>query len=544
MGMNKILISLLLVFFAAGEVFSQVSRYVIYLEDKENTRFSLEKPEEFLSERAILRRQAQQIAITENDFPVNQAYVDSLTATGANYLFSSKWFNAVLIEANEEQLQAIMGLSFYLDMEYAAPNGAPAFNERSKVKFPPPLRISKKSSTSQQQNEMLGVNAMHNQGFTGEGLLIGVFDGGFQHVNSLPIFSHIYTNNRLIAAYDFVHKQPDVYDFDDHGTRVLSCIASYEPDMMVGTAYDASFVLCVTEDVGSEYRVEEYNWLFAAEYADSIGVDIINTSLGYNTFNDPDMNYTYGDLDGETAIITQASNLAASKGILLVNSAGNEGNNNWKYITPPSDNFFSLSVGAVTTTGELASFSSKGPTADGRLEPDVLALGAPTIVGKGDGTIGPSSGTSFAAPLVAGLAAGLWQANPSLSPAEIMEKLRLSGNNSEMPDTARGFGIPHFERAQEQIILGVEDKLEGNFQIYPNPTNDGTFFLKSGNAVPDTMLDVLIHKATGELVIATKFEVKSGDTVFTLPLSTLPDGIYLISITSEGISEHIRLIKN
>ncbi len=542
MAKNRILGCVLLILSFSSELIGQENRYVIYLKDKANTVYTTDAPEAYLSPRSIKRRTTQGLSITENDFPVNQAYVSAIGATGANPIFSSKWFNAVIIEANAEQLSAIRALPSYLKEEYAAPGIVPTAREKGKMKFSSPLRIAKKSNTSQLQNEMLGIPAMHAQGFTGEDMLIGVFDGGFINVNSIAFFSHIFTNQRLIGAYDFVHNQPNVFDFNDHGTQVLSCIGAYEEDVLVGTAYNASFVLCVTEDVRSEYRIEEYNWLVAAEYADSIGVDIISTSLGYNTFGDASMNYVYEDLDGKTAIITQAANFAASKGILLVNSAGNEGNKSWKYITPPADGLLNVAVGAINTNYTIANFSSRGPTADGRIKPDVVALGSPAIVGKSDGNIGQAYGTSFAAPLITGLAAGLWQANPTLSAAAIIDKLLLSGSMVDKPDTIYGFGIPHFERAQGQIISGFEDKLQGRFQIFPNPIKDGSFYIKA-TGFNYQMLEVSIRDIKGGLVNSQSYAIDGESDTFSLPMSTLPSGVYYVFIAGDGISENIRLIK-
>jgi serine protease AprX len=281
--------------------------------------------------------------------------------------------------------------------------------------------------------------------------MIGIFDAGFAGVNQSIYFDHLFENDKIIAVQDFVRNSGDVYQYDDHGTGVLSSISGYEESVYEGVAYDADIILCVTEDVPTEYIIEEYNWIFAAEFADSAGVDIINTSLGYNTFDDISMNYKYDDLDGDIARITRATDIAASKGILCVVSVGNEGSNNWEKLVAPADADSALAVGAVSSDFQYLNFSSSGPTSDERIKPDVAALGQGTKIIQYNGEISTGSGTSFASPMIAGLAAGLWQAYPELDNMEIIGLIRKGGSQFMQPDTLIGYGVPDYERIRSSI---------------------------------------------------------------------------------------------
>ena len=348
---------------------------------------------------------------------------------------------------------------------------------------------------------MLGIDAMHQAGYTGQGISVAVFDGGFKGVDTVSYFRHLYENGQMIPGYDFVGNSPDVYRYGQHGTEALSCIAAYQPGVLEAGAYEANIMLCITEESGSEYRVEEYNWLFAAEMADSAGIDIISTSLGYTTFDDPAMNYEYEDLDGNTAVITRAVNLAAQKGILCVISAGNEGSGRWRYVSPPADAIDVLSVGAVSSSGDRVSFSSFGPTADGRVKPDVSALGLQTVVVNSQGEVVRSNGTSFSAPLITGLTAGVWEAFPGETNLEIIERIRLAGNSSLAPNNELGYGIPTFSAALLVPVPSEEEIREANYRVYPNPIESGKLFVEAQNPrsiVSGGSAHLQQHRATGD----------------------------------------------
>jgi hypothetical protein len=303
---------------------------------------------------------------------------------------------------------------------------------------------------------------MHRQGFKGKGMLVAVFDAGFENLPQLDAMRHLFVNGRILDTYNFVEDNGYVYGKGgDHGTKVLSTMAAYDPGKIIGTAPEASYLLYRTEDASSEYRIEEFNWLLAAERADSAGADVINSSLGYNNFDDKSMSYTYEQMDGNTAYVTQAADMAAAVGMLVVTSAGNEGRGKWKYITAPADADSVLTVGAVDSKGSYAEFSSKGNTPDGRTKPDVVAKGAATTVVSPGNRVTVSNGTSFSSPLMAGFATSLWQAYPKLNNMEVIDILRRSGSQAQKPDSLLGYGIPDYERAKE--ASGKKPKMQGWF---------------------------------------------------------------------------------
>lgn len=544
MGKSKPLILIFLFLIFTSEVIAQVDRYVVYFRDKLYTPFLLEEPQAYLSPRALERRERQNISITEDDLPVNPLYVSGVKDLASNVFYKSKWFNAVLIEASEEQIENIFQLPYVLTVEYVAPGSQPARRAGGSSK-PSFSRTNKRTSnTSAFQNQLLGVDIMHEAGFRGEGILIGVFDGGFQNVDVLPFFEHVFTNDRIKFTFDYVRNDPNVYAHNRHGSEVFSNIGAFQAGELEGTAYNAEFILSITEDDATEYRVEEYNWIFAAEAADSVGVDIINSSLGYNTFNDTSMNYTYEDVNGVTAVISRASAIAAEKGIFLVSSAGNEGNKGWRYLTAPADAFGALAVGAINSNLEIASFSSIGPTADGRIKPDVVALGTSVVVGKIDGSIGLNNGTSFASPLVAGLVAGIWQANRKLTVPQLLEKVRASGSNFETPNNQIGYGIPNFVRAQNNILLSVNENLLHSFNIFPNPVIAGELFITSEKNYNHRSFNVKIHASNGMLILDKNMTFSHDSEPVALNINDLPPGLYGVTITSNKLSEKVKIIKN
>src|SRR6478609_7267065 len=351
---------------------AQVDRYVVYLKDKNGTPFSITSPNQFLSQRSIDRRVRQKIEITAEDLPITPDYRAQLKATGASVFFSSKWLNCILVEATPALVTTITSLPFVSKVELVAPGKK--LNAGRVKKFKKVKETSAIPATNTQLS-MIGIDSMHLDGFRGEGIYVGVFDSGFDGVNTALPFKPIFDEGRLLYSVDLVANSKNVFQYDSHGTEVFSVIAAYSAGSFIGGAYKANYMLFVTEDVTSEYRIEEYNWLFAAEKADSAGVDVINSSLGYNLFDDSSMDYKVADLNGTTAIVSLAAAKALEKGMVVVCSAGNEGSNSWKYVTPPADVNGVLAIGSVTTARLKSSFSSIGPTADGRIKPDVMALG-------------------------------------------------------------------------------------------------------------------------------------------------------------------------
>jgi subtilisin family serine protease len=457
------------IFFLSFLILTQTSfaqdtkRYLVYLKDKKANPYSIKEPQKFLSKRAIERREKYKIELTTRDLPVNPTYIQQVNTLGAKIWYSSKWFNALVIETDDMGLGKIKKLPFVQNDIVLLTTRKVNSNTKSLTIEP----LNKEQNTNNynqkplniidladygyalNQAKMLGVPDMHQMGFRGKGMMIAVFDSGFENANKIPFFSHLFENKKIIGTYNFVENKEDVFNTGSHGLQVFSTIAAYEKGKFIGIAPEADFFLCRTEDANSEYRIEEINWLIAAEKADSIGVDVINSSLGYNTFDDENMNYTYKQLDGNTTFITKAADFAAATGMLVVNSAGNEGEDPWRYIGAPADADSILTVGAVNREGEYAKFSSLGPNAKGKLKPDVVSQGSPAFVIKPSGNVGQNFGTSFSSPIMAGFAAAIWQAYPKLNNMEIIQLIRESGHQAQKPDNYMGYGIPDFARIQQ-----------------------------------------------------------------------------------------------
>ncbi len=425
--------------------------------DKAHTPYSLSAPQEYLSPRALERRARQGIAIDELDLPVDPAYIQALLSAGDfELLLVSKWFNAVTIRTTDQAaVDSLLQLPFVAQVK------------RSNDGRPRPLAVDKEVplrrlfeedyGLSFRQLEMMNGHLLQEiGGARGEGMLIGVLDSGFDRVNELPGFRALRDRNGVRATRDLVDRGGDVYYLHNHGRMVLSLMAGHIPDTLAGSAPMADYVLVRTENAFSEYLIEEDNWVSGAEYCDSLGCDVLNTSLGYSTFDDSLQDHTYADMNGHTTRISIAAGIAADKGMVPVNSAGNAGDNSWHYITAPADAEGVLTVGAVRADRTVATFSSRGPSADGRIKPDVAAQGQAAIgLGWDPYVVSPINGTSFSSPLVAGLTACLWQLHPQVGNRALMDAIRRSASHAHAPNDSIGFGIPDFWRAH--LLLGGRD---------------------------------------------------------------------------------------
>ncbi|MCS6968052.1 MAG: S8 family peptidase [Cytophagales bacterium] len=457
----------------AAPIWAQERIHMVFFRDKRNSPFSLSRPEEFLSQRSIERRRRQNIPFTARDLPVTPAYLDSIRKTGARVLYPTRWLNGAIIRATDAQLAAVNRLSVVRGN--ATERLSRLEEDQPASQLSPLLPFTRTEDLesfnygfSERQVSMLGIDAMHRAGFRGEGIHIAVLDCGFVGFNTALPFRSM----NLLGTFNFVERTTNVINSCTHGTRVLSVLAAFQEGSLIGSAPKASYYLFQTEDNQTETRAEEAWWLVAAERADSLGVDIISTSLGYYHFDDPAQNYSVNDLNGRTALITQAANAAAAVGMLVVKSAGNQGNRAWGRITFPGDSDSVLTVGSVNGLGIYSSFSSRGPTADGRIKPDVVALGEGTIVSLPSGTITGDVGTSFTAPLIAGLAAGFWQAHPRLTNMQLIDIIRRSGTRWRHPNDSIGYGIPHFERMQLLLTSLPEELLsKTELLVYPNPAS-------------------------------------------------------------------------
>ncbi|MCC5936673.1 MAG: S8 family serine peptidase [Lunatimonas sp.] len=529
--------------FLLQEVEAQ-DRYAIHFKYKPTEIHSLERPFELMTAEALARREREAISVDSTDLPVSPKYIADIELFVRKILYHTHWLNASVVVAEEASIAEIRSLPFVSEVVLVGRGSGPKTAESGKKAASDPfrLRIQKKQSQPYDfQNELLGIPQMHLEGYTGTGVRIAVFDAGFQNVDVIPAFKHLFDEGKIIGTRDFVIPgSSEVFKDDTHGTGALSLIASNHERLLAG-AYDASFILCITEDVASEFRIEEYNWVKAAEYADSLGVDIINSSLGYNQFDDVDMNYGKDDMDGNTATISIGASIAAQKGILVVTSNGNEGNLSWRTITAPADAADVLAVGAISNSLEKASFSSVGPTADGRVKPDLVAYG--TGVSLWRYVSGPSfsSGTSFSAPQIAALAAGLWQANPTLRMVEIKEKLLLSGHLSDDPNMELGYGIPNFERAMYGIELENEEILaKRKISLYPNPLDGDRLFAKN---VPTSTCCVRLMSSSGNLVNQWILASNEAQRPMEFDIGNVMPGFYIVEFQSTNWSERFKLLK-
>lgn len=518
---------------------------MVFFSDKDFTEYSIEEPEQFLSQRAIERRLRHGIEITEHDLPVSQVYIDSLKLFDIRPYYSTKWMNAVLVEAEGSVLEDMLQFQFFSSYEYVAPgvqlSSSPDRYELVYNGDEP----SKISSNSMHQLQMLGADDMHSDGFTGEGVLMAVLDAGFQFVNTTSVFRHVFENERLLDHFDFTTNEHNVFVHDTHGTNALSCIAAKYESTLVGTGYDASFVLYITEDKSSEYRIEEYNWLFGAERADQLGVDIISSSVGYSTFQDPEMDYVYTQhADGKSSVVSKAAQWATDKGILVVNSAGNEGQNKqWPYLVFPSDVDGVIAVAATDGGGGRTSFSSIGPTSDGRIKPDVAALGSHVALYSQDGVIATRSGTSFSAPLVAGLAAGLWQKFPELTNLELKELILGSGEQHFSPDTLLGHGVPNYNYTGTSRVLSLGHLMADNFTVFPNPFSEEVISVDVDRSFAGEPLDFKLYAPDGKEAGQLFVKKHRKDEVYNINVVSGGKGIYVLRIFANGLTKNVKLLR-
>lgn len=548
MEKNKIHLSFLrslylitsLLFFFPKLTFSQTAgKYLVVFKDKNNSPYSTDKPLSYLSQRSVARRERQKIAFTNKDLPVNPAYLQAVKNTGAKVIYTSRWMNAALIQCSSTVLSSVLSLSFVKGLEVNMTLDNPAIRSGRKAsKFETLATNSLDYGLATTQNKMIGADIMHDEGFRGEGMLIGILDAGFNKADDIPALKPLFDENRIVGTYDFVENNQSVYEDDSHGTEVLSCIGAYSPSKMIGTAYKASFLLLRSEDASSEYLIEEANWLFAAEYADSIGVDLINSSLGYTEFDDAKMNHTYADMNGKTTIAARAASWAASVGIICVISAGNDGNGSWRYISTPADADSILTVGAVDALKTYAIFSSIGPSSDGRVKPDVVAMGQSVAIVSPTGNVTTSQGTSFSSPILCGIVAGFWQANPTLKAIEVIERIRKSGHQYNQPDDRLGYGIPDFVRANsKEVILAVGNDIHSLCSVYPNPSSsDITIQIKESqfSNYYSSLMDI-----TGKILMYQEVNTAT----FKVPLANLATGIYFLRIGNDAKSTLVKVMK-
>lgn len=534
---------LLLILFSGSYCSAQSPSYWIEFTDRNNSPYFISSPNSFLSQKAIDRREKFQTPIIENDLPVNLNYIDSIVKlSNIQFVGSSKWFNAIIIKTSDtNSLNQIDSYSFVKGFRLI----------KSLIKKP----IEKLEEFQEEKSNISITNvphypygysysqfALHNfyqlqdMGFKGQGMQIAIIDAGFYRSNEMPGLQHLFLDNKILSTYDFVENEKSVYEDHYHGSAVLSVIAGKVDGMFLGTAPKAQFHLLRSEDAFSESLLEEFNWIRAAEYADSAGVDIINTSLGYTIFDDTSQNHTYEELNGDSTYIAKAANLASSKGILVCVSAGNSGASEWKYISTPADAKDVLAVGAADSLGEYAFFSSVGFGSSNQVKPNVSSVGWNTVLlSPFSDEIIKGNGTSFSAPMIAGMAAVLWQSLPDKSNWEIKKIIEESSSQYLMPDTLLGYGIPNFLKAyqnQENVeYQSVQiDEIEKTF---PNPTSDNcNVIFKSKN---DQNITVQLYNDLGNLIINNKLTVFTGKNMLKVKFTESDNrGVYTLVVTNEN----------
>lgn len=511
------------------------SLHWVELTDKNNTPYSVFRPQEFLSARALDRRQTMGIAIDAYDLPVTPTYVDAIVALGAPIHAKSKWLNAVAIHTTDEAvLQKIEALPF---VKAVRPLGKFRVVGQPKLKKTSPKVDPQKHQIdyygdAANQIKMLGGDLIHQYGYSGKGVHIAIFDGGFLSVHAMPVFDSMYAEDRLLGTHDFVEGDDMVYESSTHGTNVLGTMASKAPYLMVGTAPDASYYLFKTEDVRGEFRTEEFNWVAALERADSLGVDVVNSSLGYTGFNDTTMSYTYAQLDGKTALSSRGATIGASRGILVVNSAGNEGDGPWHYIGTPADAPGVFTIGAVRPNGKRASFSSWGPTPDGRIKPDVAAQGRFTVVPSiNKYGVSRTNGTSFSSPVMAGMVASLKAAFPEETSEAIKQAIRKSGSQAAAPDSSLGYGIPNFFFAYT-MLLDASIIITRDNQLYytPKPIDKQLHVFVERNSTAPVDITIYNKLMQPQASLTTMAKGRTIGEIRIPDLADYPTGVYLIKM--------------
>ena len=537
--MNKIFfIALFLLNFFS---YSQEDAWV-YFNDKPNAAIQLNTPLNFLTQRALDRRTNQGIVLNENDVPIHQPYMDGITnARGITVKAKSKWMNCLHVQGSLNAITALTLLPYVNHVRFA--------DASLNLKRPTPRIINPVNKqldvltnfnygNSNNQIQMLNGHLLHQANYTGTGKIIAVLDSGFINVNSTAPFQRLFDNNLILGGYNFVSRNTNVYSLHNHGTLTLSCMGGYVDGQLVGTSPDAQYYLYVTEDVTQESPVEESYWVEAAEEADSLGADIISTSLGYYDFDDMSYGHYYDEFTGDSAFASKGANIAFSKGIIVVASAGNSAGSPepYNHIGVPAEATNVLAVGAVKADGSLATFSSIGPSFDLRTKPDVMAQGQASVIANTSGTIQTASGTSFSCPIMAGMIASFWQAIPWATNQQVVDFVKQSADRFDNPTNQFGYGIPDFQLALNNALSLNQNSLD-KFLVYPNPVSDELFL-----SFPATFSEAKIsfYNGLGQFL----FEKSIQNTDASISLGNINSGIYFFKIEGNSFAQTGKIIKN
>jgi serine protease AprX len=535
-------------FFQSQELNAQ-DWYAVYLKDKSVSQFDISKPEDFLTQRALLRRQKNDISIDSLDLPVASSYIQQIQVF-AKVKYSSRWQNSVLIRLDTlSNLQKISSLPFV---------DSTAFLGRIKGGGKSRKTHARRSNSSQHnwetdslipygatsaQLNLINLPPLHQAGFLGSNVLISIQDAGFRKADQMQAFQHLYDRNAILQGRDIVNPGNNIFAENSHGTQVLGTIAGVILNTYVGAAPKADFILLRTEDAGTEYPVEEYYWLVGAEYSDSLGCDIISSSLSYTTFDDTTLNHSHAMLDGQSTIISQAANTAFRKGILVLTSAGNDGDKEWRKIGFPADADGVITVGATDSIGNYGTLSSQGYTLDQRVKPDLAAVGVSTSLLSTSDKVFYGNGTSFSTPTISGAIACLISAHPAKTHLEIRQAVLQSARQYNQPDSLMGFGIPDLNIAH-LLLRGLDADSQAIVManVLPNPFSRGFYLVVSPKDTQD--IDVYIYDLSGKEVFRNGFaQVKDTQVFYINELANLSNGIYVVKVVAQGESYTRKIVK-
>lgn len=519
---------LILILFPISVIAQDLGSYKFFIsfKDKGTQTISDFQLSDLVSDKSIQRREKQSIDIHYSDLPVFSDYKDSISEKGYSIDYDSKWLNGIICSSSENNISNILSFPFVEKIDsFGFFPLLISSGSRIQNKFE---ELSDNYGDGFNQIEMLQGHELHKLGYMGQGIDVAVLDAGFRNAIYIDGLKHLFQNNQVLGTWDFVDQEESVFEDNYHGMSVLSTMASDLDNQFIGMSPRANYWMLRTENSVSENLIEEFYWTVAAEFCDSVGVDIINSSLGYTTFDLGYQDHSYADLDGFTTPISKAATFAARKGMIVCNSAGNSGNNSWYYISAPADADSIITVGSVDQNREVSSFTSRGPSADGRLKPTVSAQGGNTTIYNPNNTINTSNGTSFSSPIIAGMTACLWQANYDKSAQEIIAAIVESSHLVDNPNSDIGNGIPNFSIAN--AILKLDDVESSFLEVYPNPVVNNTFtylFVNSSSS------SVKLYDLLGKLLYQKSLDNNIG--LYQLSIPYLNNGTYLLSVESSDL---------
>lgn len=513
--------------FLSGQSTEYKYYYRVFFKDKGEVKLSDINPRMLLSERAIIRRQKSGIRVPDmSDIPVSREYINVIASEGFVLHCTSRWLNTAVFKSKETMdVGNILALPFVSDVKIVKLPG-------TKSSFGNKLDFTHDLATQSYDNQLSMLNgiSVHNSGFRGKGVLIAVLDGGFLNTDNVTSLKHLFNRNGIVATRDFVAPADFVFGYHNHGTAVLSVLAGDIPERIAGSAPEADYILLRTEDTATEFPVEEDFWTAGAEFADSAGADIISSSLGYFNFDDPSMNYKFSDLNGSGTFVTKAARMAVSKGIIVVNSAGNERDNDWLRIIAPSDGENVIATAAVNPDGTISSFSSAGPSADGRVKPDVSAQGVGVTVQVSE-NLARANGTSFSCPLISGMCACIIEAVRDAKNTEVTKALHYASDRHESPDSLYGYGIPDIAKAIQYLQDLKIVRPENGVVIAPNPFSESFRVIFKD---PPHKLKVELYSITGQKIASQNFSNYISRVYEMNVAGKYSDGLYILRLTTEN----------